>query len=721
MRPYMHIFPGDNEGIITFQLLKKTGRMPKGDYLFVEAYCTEKGCDCRRVTLFVINAKGKPFTAIDFGFDPDSPMSGPYIADFPDNRPLAEDLLEVFTSRINQDAAWLAGMYERYRKVRQHIDGKKYRGKKFPEPGAVIRVPQDPPDIPETLRGAPPKTASNRNTLGQGGLFDGLSSDPAASRNSMAEIVDQFARLRRRGFSDMDDNDIFVRTEILPDLKRYDELAALLPRIIPRNEREEERMQAALELLRSLFEMLRHEIEAGRPNARERLETMQSALAVHVFGEKGDINLAAHVTRILLDTRVEILPAIYQANQQRFYAMGGKNAPGPPSFKGPPLGSILRDAGCQSPFEGVHVLLDNMILLDANIQLALCRELLDSRDSFVRDTGALMVFHPVQEVREGVAALMAGGSVRAISPETFRRLIISRNWFPAAMRGQIDTAISSARRRNVPCAQLAPAADCLIKASTIDGAGAQSFFMTAGKGKRKIICNILWKQKHGVIDSFVARPNPQELTMLMSGLPENILFQEVSPVFLHQVVCHALAVGNEAGKPPYLGLLEVAEAIGCDKWRAELLNPAIELAAIRREMEGNAPHLLSKSEQRDALQYSADWPYGEEFADTWFEDDFTVDKIISNAQKGKKRVNHARLAELVANEILEPRRALWLERLVLMTRWLQNLAQAPVPWQQMFHLAEAVAGGKPLKDIPLMFSIAEISVEAALNRGFSEN
>lgn len=720
MRPFLEIFPDSQEGVACLQLLKKTGHVPKGDYLFIEAYCTDKKCDCRRVTLFVVNGKGKAVTVIDFGLDPDGPMAGPFIADYQGKESVGDDILEIFTGRINQDAEWLEGMYERYRKVRQHVDGKKYRGKPFPKPGSVIRVSTAPPDVAGALEGLLELSQGKGAGMPQLSLFAESPADASASRQSMAEIVDQLAKMQRRGLAAMDDHEHLVRTVILPDLERYDELAALLPRLIPRNAQEEERMQAALELLRGLLEMLRHEIEAGRPKSRERLEALQQALARHVFGERGEHELASHVTRILLDTRVEILPVVREANQQRMLAMGGEGGGAPAAFKGPSLGTLLRKAGCESPFEGIELLLDMMLLLDAQIQIALCLDLLDSRDSFVRDTAALMLFHPQREVREGVATLLASGRVRPISPETLRRLIISRNWFPAAMRGQIDTAITSARRGKVVCAQLAPPVDCVIRASTIDGAGAQSFFITAGTKKRRVLCNILWKQGHGVIDSFVTFPGQKELTALLDDILEHVVLQEVAPAYLDRTVCHALSAGNEGGKPPHLGLLQVAEALGCDRWKADGLIPEKELALMRREMEGNAPHLLGKAEQREALEDSALWPEFESFAETWFEDDIAVDEAIRNAQKGKKRINHDKLAGVITREILELRRALWLERVVLMTLWLRESTQSSVPWQHMFHVAEALAGGKPLKDIPLMVSIAESSLAAALERGVLE-
>lgn len=720
MQPFQQIFPDTTAQMLTLSLDRKVGRIPKGDYIFLEAYCTDKGCDCRRVTLIVLNKKGQDVATIDFGFDPAEPMAGPFLNDFGNRAAYAEELLDAFVDGINGNPEWLENMYGRYRQVRQKVEGKPYRGKPFPKPGSVVRTATGQPDMEATLL----EMAASLPAKGKGQLLKELFEDAPAGFSEplepLSKIIDRYTKDMKRGFDAMNEVDYLIRTQLFAAPDRFEELAVLLPLLIPRNVREEERLDAAFALLRGTLEILREEMAAGRQMAKERMEALQEALARHVFGGKGDVDLAARVTRLLLDTRVEILPVIRNAYRQRMFSLSGETGPDVPTLTGPPLGTLLRKAGCQSPFEGAGFLLDLTILLDPAIQVALYRDLLDSRDSFVRDTGALMLFHPQEKVREEIAAILATGAVRAPSPETLRRLIISRNWFPAGMRKQVDEAITAARRAKVVCAQLSPPPDCRVRASTIDGAGAQSFFITAGTKKRKVLCNILWKQGAGVIDTFVVYPDQKEAAALLDDLPENMAIQEVAPGYLDRMVCHALAVGSERGEPPHLGLLQVAEVLGCDRWKADRFDPEKEIAAMRTEMEGNAPHLLGKAEQRDAMDESELWPDLEPFADTWYEDDVAVDEAIRKTHKGKKCLDHERLDRGVLDEVLEPRRAVWLERLALMTLWLRDSATPPVPWHQMFHLAETLATGKRLKDIPLMVSVAAVSVTVALERGVLE-
>lgn len=71
----------------------------------------------------------------------------------------------------------------------------------------------------------------------------------------------------------------------------------------------------------------------------------------------------------------------------------------------------------------------------------------------------------------------------------------------------------------------------------------------------------------------------------------------------------------------------------------------------------------------------------------------------------------------IIDNILEKCRQVWFERLTLNALWLKASKKSPLPWHQMFHLAEAVADASiRLAEIPLMESIAIHSLGAYLGR-----
>jgi hypothetical protein len=196
-------------------------------------------------------------------------------------------------------------------------------------------------------------------------------------------------------------------------------------------------------------------------------------------------------------------------------------------------------------------------------------------------------------------------------------------------------------------------------------------------------------------------------------------FIESSPEYLDQRVCHSLAEGAALGKAPNFWLAHVAELLGKDQWKAVSFDAPGELVRMRAELEREAPELLVDKSRRKALKDSVDWHEEHHFADSWFEDDAEVDKVITAVLKKKRNKTNAEWSavQAIIESILEKRRKTWLERLTLNALWLKSAKKSPLPWHQMFHLAETVADTSyPLSEIPLMESIAIQSLGAYLSR-----
>jgi hypothetical protein len=115
------------------ELAKKEGRslhwqsddgpIPRGDYLLMEAYCTDPKCDCRRVMLTVVNtATGELAATIGFGFDPGAPMSAPMLDPLNQQSPYAEEMLRLVVG-MALDAEYLARLERRYHMMKAAVSG----------------------------------------------------------------------------------------------------------------------------------------------------------------------------------------------------------------------------------------------------------------------------------------------------------------------------------------------------------------------------------------------------------------------------------------------------------------------------------------------------------------------------------------------------------------------------------------------------------------------
>jgi len=733
MEPYRQIFPKNQDPDMTLALSHKVGRIPKGSYSFVECYCTDPACDCRRVTLLVINEKAKQKAVIGFGFDPDEPMAGPFLDDFHKQAPYADELLEAFVDAINDGPVWLERMYQRYREVRKKVVGKPYRGEPFLKPGQVERSVTQPPDLEAELErlsseleaallSAPDPRSKKRSKPDHPDLFSSLESSSAQVEGKLTAVLEQYLMMLRvgRGYLDLDALQDDLRRTLLADDQSCDALA----RVIAKEPLQDDtRSEAVLRMLLDALEILRVEHERKRPGSQLRMEGLQNALAQRVFIENEDQELCALVTHALLESRVEILPVIHEANNRRMQQEAeGDDWSKFSDLSGEEIAAGLcrsiEEMGLPSAFEGMEAMLQLFGLADPEVQIPLCASMLSVGSPFIRDMVVLMLFHPVAEVRRGVAELLAGCDGQLVTPESLRRLIVSRNWFPEEIRTLLDQAIGNARKARVECAPLPGPVTMKVHASVVDGAGAQSFQVIIPEGKGFASCSLLLKRGVGVADGFVVPlQSKRELNDFQAMMKREGGFLEIGSDYLDLRVSHALAEGARLGNAPVIWLVRIAELLGRDQWRAVPFEVQDTLAQLHQELASASPKLVSGRQVERSLDDSYEWPLVEDFAASWFEDDVVVDQEIEKSQ-GKKKANSAKaILQHIIEVVLEKRRDMWLERLVLTALWLKSAPKPPVPWHQMLHVAEAVADPKlPLKKIRLMQAIAELSYTAHLGR-----
>jgi hypothetical protein len=733
MQPYQQLFPENREPNMTVEMSRKVGRIPKGSYTFFECYCTEPGCDCRRATLIVINEKAQQKAAISFGFEPDEPNAGPYLDDSYKQAPYAGELLEMFVDAINETPDWLERMYSQYREVRKKVEGKAYRGKPFIKPGKIKRSITAPPPleddyeriletIAEAMRPASKPGAKKRRKPAQPELPVSQESAPSAAGGEMALLLERYRLLLEhgRGYLGLDELQDELRRILLGSDQACDQLAIVIASAPLQDELIGD---AVLRLLLDALELLRVELERRRPGSQRRMEDLQNALAKRVFLGQEDQEQSALVTHALLESRVEILPVIHEANNRRMQAgaegaerFGFNDMSGEEIAAG--LCSSIEKMGLPSAFEGMEAMLQLFALADPGIQIGLCGAMLAVGSPFIRDVVVLMLFHPAAAVRRGVAELLSGCDGKLLTPESLRRLIVSRNWFPEDIRAHLDQAIANARKARVECAPLPGSVKMKVHASVVDGAGAQSFQVIIPDGKGFASCSLLLKRGVGVADGFVVPlATKRELNDFLAMMKAGAGFLEVAPDYLDLRVSHALAEGAQLGNAPIYWLVRIAELLGRDQWRAIPFEVNVTMVQLQQELASKSHKFLSGREVERSLDDSYDWPLTEDFAASWFEDDDVLDKEVEKVLGKKKAPNAEAVTQRIIDVVLEKRREVWLERLVLSTLWLRSSPKPPVPWHRLLHVAEAVADRKlPLREIPLMQAVAELSFTAYLGR-----
>jgi len=725
MIPYQVLFPQAREGAMTLNLPSKVGKVKAGLYHYVEMYCAEKGCDCRRLVLMVLDEKSKDVAFIEFGFDPDDDFAGPNLSPFSKQTARAKGLLEIFVDAINDNAGWLEDMYRHYKQVRKKVDGHAYRSKPFPKPGSVVRTIKPPPEgdpfeaFESLLKAAvrtPPVGGRKKKAAvaAQGSLFP----DTVPVAGGTAGWVERCRREADAPFDTTNRRQTELRGYLFANARAADELAGLLVRY--EREDDEAYLDAGLRLLRDALEILRVDLERRRPEAARCMEKWQEALARHIFAEGVAPHLGAMVTQTLLDARVEILPLLHEANSRRMLAGLDADA----DFVADPEQAMrelldeLEREGAGTPHEFFEAVLQMMAVGDADVQVNLCRLMLGAEHPTIRDAAVLMLFHPQADVRAGVAQVLAEVDGQWLTPASLRRLIVARNWFPEALRVRIDQAVANARKARVECAPLPKRVAATVYSSAVDGAMAQTFQVLVPEGKGFLCCSIMPKRGAGIADAFlVPLAGKRERNELLAMLRHETGAVEVSADYLHKRICQALADGAAHDKVPCHWLVAIAERLGCDQWKAAPFDARAELAALRAELDRRGGRFVTETYRQQALEAAAAWAEDEPFAWSWFEDDAEVDEVVRKAQGKKRRPDPDRCIDAILEKILQPRRRQWVERLVLAALWLKAAKKPPVPWEQMAHVAAAVADENvPLAEIPLMYMVAGHSFGAWMGR-----
>ena len=128
---------------------------------------------------------------------------------------------------------------------------------------------------------------------------------------------------------------------------------------------------------------------------------------------------------------------------------------------------------------------------------------------------------------------------------------------------------------------------------------------------------------------------------------------------------------------------------------------------------------IDEQQQQQILKKSVTWPEKRKFAESWFEDNSHVDNLLKLRFGHKKNwvIQMSDATDLILTEVLPQKRAIWLERVLLMSVWAQSAVKKVSPtWQELFVNAKALHSDVALENIPLMRGVAELTVQVAVYR-----
>jgi hypothetical protein len=132
------------------------GSFPRGRYAFVELYCEELGCDCRRVLIQVVeeSTPGKIWATISFGWDPDAQAaelddfeglgataSGAFLDPLCAQSEHAQEFLDLFEWMIAHDPAYVERLKRHYVLFKESLEPRRRSWEK-PDPERRAKRPK---------------------------------------------------------------------------------------------------------------------------------------------------------------------------------------------------------------------------------------------------------------------------------------------------------------------------------------------------------------------------------------------------------------------------------------------------------------------------------------------------------------------------------------------------------------------------------------------------
>lgn len=328
-----------------------------------------------------------------------------------------------------------------------------------------------------------------------------------------------------------------------------------------------------------------------------------------------------------------------------------------------------------------------------------------------QDIALLTLLHPKQDVRDVVVAtheqLMDN---LTLSPTSLSRLQAIKSWYPHEYHAQFDRWIKEQRKKGVvySCEKKSPV--IRIKASEVDGSGAQGIFIHCKKSRKNRLCGLLLKYEVGIKDAWVTPAISAKDTARYydEAFDDSVVLREVDKSYLLMITNHFLALTIELGGMPDLHLLEIQEELGLN-WNPCKLDIDYLMEQLAVQISPFTPDSIQQSFKR-----SKSWLKNKRFTESWYVENAQIDKLVNrccNFIDGVKVCRFDDAKKAVFEKEMELHRDKWLFHFLWLALWLKaKTRKNEKVWQDSFFIAYAIHTGAALDTIPIMHEICHESV-----------
>lgn len=327
------------------------------------------------------------------------------------------------------------------------------------------------------------------------------------------------------------------------------------------------------------------------------------------------------------------------------------------------------------------------------------------------DIALLTLLHPKQEVREViVAAHDAIIDNVVLSPQSLSRLQAIKNWYPPSYHEQFNRWIKHQRKKGGIFSGEKNMPTLYIKASEVDGSGAQGIYIHFKKNRTHRLCGLLLKQNVGIKDVWVT---PKILAKDIARyyketFDDSITLRDIDVAYMSLLTEHFLAITIEEGSVPDLHLLEMQEELGL-QWVPAKLDIDYLIEKLSVQISPFTPDSMHASFSR-----SKSWPKNKRFTESWYLESAAIDRLVNSRCafiEGVKVCRFDEAIQAVLTNEMELHRDEWTFHFLWITLWLKvKTRKNEKTWQDSFFIAYAIHTGMALEKIPIMYEICRESV-----------
>ncbi len=328
-----------------------------------------------------------------------------------------------------------------------------------------------------------------------------------------------------------------------------------------------------------------------------------------------------------------------------------------------------------------------------------------------QDIALLTLLHPSAAVREVIVFTIDQVIDNIVlTPQSLSRLKSIMHWYPASFHAQFNRWIKIQRKKGVVFGTFEKADKISIKATEVDGGGSQGVFIHEQTSRKNRLAGLLYNDETGLKDAWMTPviPAVDVKRYYHEAFDDSVTLREVDKKYLQKMTEHFLALTVEQGNAPDLHLLEIQEITGiqfmpqkinADQWIEQL---GVQITPFTQETF------------ESSLKRSKSWPSTKQFTESWFEENYHIDKIVNrhcSIANGVKACNFDAAMNEVFEEEFEAHRDKWLFHFLWISFWLKvKSRENEKTWQDSFFIAYAIHQGYPLDTIPVMHEICYQSV-----------